>query len=171
MVFSICLAFGVCLAICVGRLIVRDTGFRVDPERALQLSSERYRPMLRLLSDEDLNFLRAQPGFQPYMAAKLRAQRYQIFKAYLHSLDRDFRFLCAAIKTLMVQSHCDRPDLARTLCRYEVSFALGMMSAQFKMALYRVGLGTVDAARLVSLFDVTRRQLRDLVPSVAIPSL
>ena len=159
------------MAICVGRLITRDTGMQVDPERALQLSSERYRPMLRLLSDEDLNFLMQQPGFRRGMEVRLRAQRYQIFKAYLHALDRDFRYLCAAIKTLIVQSHQDRPDLARALYRYELAFALGMLQAQFKMLFYRLGLGTVDAGRLVNLFDVTRRRLRELAPAVMIASL
>ncbi len=170
-VIGVCVVLGICLAICVSRLLTRDAKVRLDPEWALQLSSERYRPMLRLLSDDDVAFLRAQPGFRPFMAAKLRAQRCQIFRAYLRSLDLDFRSLCATIKAMMVQSHQDRPDLARALFRYQFSFAVGMMSAQMKMTLYRLGLGTVDATGLVAVFDVTRAQLRNMAPAVMAASL
>ena len=50
------------------------------------LSVERYRPMLRLLDERDIEFLRSQPGFTPRMAARLRAQRTQIFRGYLRNL-------------------------------------------------------------------------------------
>ena len=83
LVAGICLGFGLCLAVCVGRILSHDSAQKVNPEWLLQLSTERYRPMLRLLSDDDVAFLRAQPGFRPSMAAKLRAQRCQILKAYL----------------------------------------------------------------------------------------
>jgi hypothetical protein len=121
--------------------------------------------MLRLLSEDDVAFLRAQPGFRPSMAAKLRAQRCEILRVYLRSLNSDFRLMCAAIKILMVQSHRDRPDLARTLFRYEFSFALGLLSVRTKMIFYRLGVGKVDVVRLVDLFDVTRHQLRSLAPA------
>jgi hypothetical protein len=164
LILGICLAFGVCLAVCVGRILSRDTTNQVNSEWLLQLSTERYRPMLRLLGDDDVAFLRAQPGFRPPMAAKLRAQRCQILCGYLRSLDRDFRYMCAGIKTLMVQSHQDRPDLARALFRYQFSFSVGMIVVRAKMLCYRMGLGTVDVANLVALFDLTRLQLRNLAP-------
>ncbi|HUA61322.1 MAG TPA: hypothetical protein VML19_21350 [Verrucomicrobiae bacterium] len=161
------LVFGLCLAIWVGRVLTHDAHPPVDTERALQLSSERYRPMLRLLNEDDLAFLRAQPGYRPSMAAKLRAQRCQIFRTYLRSLDSDFKLLCAAIKTLIVQSHQDRPDLARALFRSQFRFAAGMWSARFKILFYRLGLASVDATGLVTIFDVTRARLRDLAPAQA----
>jgi hypothetical protein len=170
-VIGVCLVFGVVLAICVGRFLTRDHKMHVNPEWALQLSTERYRPMLRLLSDDDVAFLRAQPGFKPSMAAKLRAQRCQIFQAYMHSLDRDFRALCAATKTLIVQSHQDRPDLARALFRTQFSFTAAMWSAKLQMLFYRLGVGTVDASGLVARFDLTRTKLRDLAPAVMAASL
>jgi len=39
--------------------------------------------MLRLLDDSDFRFLSAQPGFTTEMAARVRAQRYRLFLAYL----------------------------------------------------------------------------------------
>jgi hypothetical protein len=165
LVLGICLGFGMCLAICVGRILSHDSGPSPSPEWLMQLSTERYRPMLRLLSEEDIAFLRAQPGFRPSMAAKLRAQRCQILKAYLRSLDADFRRMCVGIKALMVQSHQDRPDLARLLFQHQLKFSAYMMLVKVRMVLYRLGLGKVEVASLVTLFDVTRGQLRTLVPA------
>ena len=56
-----------------------------------ELSLERYRPMMRLLDPDDLEFLRSQPGFTWRMASRLRAQRCQLFRSYLRSLDEDFQ--------------------------------------------------------------------------------
>jgi len=167
---SIVLAFGVavglCLVMALAHLLTRDSKLQVDPEWAMQLSSEHYRPMLRLLSEDDIDFLRRQPGYQPSMSAKLRTQRCLILKSYLRSLDLDFRSLCVAIKALMVQSHQDRPDLARALYLYKVRFAVSIMSVRIRMMFYRLGVGTVDLAGLMDLFDVTRARLRDLTPAV-----
>jgi hypothetical protein len=77
-----------------------------------ELSIERYRPMSRLLDQEDLHFLRAQPGFTPKMAAAFRSQRCRVFRGYLRQMEDDFKRICMALKILMVQSEYDRPDLA-----------------------------------------------------------
>ena len=37
-----------------------------------ELSIDRYRPMQRLLDTAELDFLRAQPGFNPQMESRLR---------------------------------------------------------------------------------------------------
>ena|SRR5581483_2020810 len=171
LIVGLCLAFGVGLAICVGRLLSHDTHTQVSMDWLLQLSSERYRPMLRLLSDDDIAFLRSQPGYRPSMASKLRAQRCQILKAYLKSLNQDFRSVCTAIRTLMVHSHQDRPDLARALFRYQLSFSVNMTMVRVRMIFYRGGLGSVDVSRLVKLFDLTRLELRSLAPSAMPASL
>ena len=62
-----------------------------------QLSVESYRPMMRLLDERDLEFLRAQPGFTRRMAAKLRARRSHVFRGYLRHLSADFRLVCTAV--------------------------------------------------------------------------
>src|ERR1035441_1726583 len=46
-----------------------------------ELSTDRYRPMLRLLDATDFEFLRAQQGFTPEMGKTLRRQRVQIGRA------------------------------------------------------------------------------------------
>jgi hypothetical protein len=171
LIFGICLGFGVCLAVCIGRILSDGAVQNVNADWLLQLSTERYRPMLRLLGEDDVAFLRAQPGFRSPMVARLRAQRCQILRAYLKSLDVDFRGMCAAIKLLMVQSHHDRPDLARALFRYQLSFAAGILLVRMKMIFYRLGLAKVDVASLIVLFDITRVQLRNLAPALEPVSL
>lgn len=130
-----------------------------------ELSTERYRPMLRLLSGEELQFLSRQPGFTPKLAAQFRRQRCEIFRGYLRSLSRDFNRVSIALKLLMVQATSDRPDLAATLVRSRLEFTLALLGAHMHLALYSHGLGRVNAAELLRLFDGMRLELRTLVPS------
>jgi hypothetical protein len=131
------------------------------------LSVERYRPMLRLLDREDLSFLKAQPGFHPAMAKRLRRQRCDIFRGYLRHLCSDFQLTCAALKLIMLHAPVDRPDLASILLRAQASFVFGLMQIHISLALYRLGLANVDVRNLVQLFDGMQLELRSLVPAAA----
>jgi hypothetical protein len=141
------------------------SGLPVTSEWIDDLSLDRYRPMLRMLDGSDIAFLRTQPGFTPDMANKLRAQRTQIFRGYLRSLETDFGRVCAAIKLVMMQSQYDRPDLGEALIRQQVTFACAMVSVRFHLVLYRVGLSGVEVSKLVKIFDGMRVELTTLVPS------
>lgn len=131
------------------------------------LSLDQYRPMLRMLEGDDIHFLRSQPGFTPGMETKLRAQRTQIFRGYLRSLETDFARICSAIKMIMLHSQHDRPDLATAFIRQQITFACEMFSARLRLLLYSCGLCGVDATRLVKIFDSVRLELRTLVPASA----
>jgi len=160
-----CLAFLLALRLLIRKVAVTGGKLPVTAEWIDELSIERYRPMMRLLDGEDLNFLRSQPGFTPRMATKLRIQRCQIFRGYLRCLNADFRRVCAAMKVLMVQSRNDRPDLAATLVRNQLTFTCTMLMVQFRLFLYRWGFCAVDVTALVRMFDVVRLELRTLVPA------
>src|SRR5713101_2222224 len=99
----------------------------VTAEWISDLSTQRYKPMLRLLDSADIEFLRSQPDYTREMETKLRIQRCQVFRGYLRSLTSDFERVCEALKIVMVQSDQDRPDLARILLHQEVLFATGML--------------------------------------------
>jgi hypothetical protein len=171
--FAIAISMFLCLGVPVALfVVVRRTAFGagrlpVTAEWIEELSTERYRPMMRLLDGDDLEFLRSQPGFTPRMAAKLRLQRCHIFRGYLRCLSADFQRVCAAIKILMLQSQHDRPDLARVLLHHQMTFALGVMTVQFRMVLYVWGICGVDVSDLVKIFDVMRLELRSLAPASA----
>ncbi|HEY1241319.1 MAG TPA: hypothetical protein VGF16_12225 [Bryobacteraceae bacterium] len=129
-----------------------------------ELSTERYRPMLGLLSDDELQFLRRHPGFTPKLAARFRRQRCEIFRGYMRSLSVDFNRVSLALKLLMAQASSDRPDLAEILVRTRLAFTFAMAAAYSRLVLYYFGLGTVDASELLRLFDGMRLELRTLVP-------
>jgi hypothetical protein len=169
----ICISVVTCLALALAlpmllRKVAASGSLPLTAEWIDELSVERYRPMIRLLDGEDLEFLRTQPGFTPKMEAKLRMQRCQIFRGYLRCLNADYGRVCAALKVLMLQSRNDRPDLAAALMRYQATFVLGMCMVQCRLVLYRWGVCAVDVTGLVDVFDKMRLELRTLVP-VALP--
>jgi len=130
-----------------------------------ELSTDSYRPMMRLLDSRDIEFLRSQAGYTRKMESKLRAQRCQIFRGYLRCLDMDFTRVCTALKLLLVQSAQDRPDLSAVLVHHRIMFASGLLAVHSRLFLYRWGICTVDVTSLVQIFDVMRIELRTLVPS------
>jgi hypothetical protein len=156
--------------ISVVALLVRSLGsagqsLPVTAEWIDELSTERYRPMLRLLDSSDLEFLRSQPGYTPRMESNLRAQRCAIFRGYLRCLNMDFRRVCMALKLVMAQSQQDRPDLASVLVHHQIMFTSGMVAIQARLFLYRWGVCTVDVSSLVQIFDVMRLELRTMMPA------
>ncbi len=166
--FGACLGLAVTLYLLLRKMALSGSSLPVTADWIDELSVDRYRPMLRLLDGEDLEFLRSQPGFTPKMAASLRVQRCQIFRGYLQCLNADFGRVCTAIKVLMLQSRADRPDLAAALVRYKATFIWIMAMVQFRVFLFRWGICAVDVTSLVQIFDRISLDLRAMVP-VALP--
>ncbi len=152
---------------CISRRKSLSLTLPVTADWIEELSIERYRPMLRLLENEDLVFLRAQPGYEARHEAMFRAQRVALFKEYLRCLQSDFRRMSSAIRLFMVQSRDDRPDLARTLIRRQVLFAASMAVIHVRLVLYRSGVCGVDASGPIRSFEALRLQLRGLLPESA----
>src|ERR1700680_114815 len=127
--------FAALALISVLAFLIRKIGFGgkdlpLTSEWINDISLDRYRPMLRMLDEGDIAFLRSQPGFTPNMAKRLRTQRTQIFRGYLRSLEADFGRVCSAIKLVMLQSQQDRPELAKDLICRQVTFACAMLSVR-----------------------------------------
>jgi hypothetical protein len=149
----------------VRRLGPSGSTLPVTAEWIEELSTDRYRPMVRLLDSADIEFLRSQSGFTSKMEATLRAQRCRIFRGYLHCLDTDFKRVCLALKLILSHSTQDRPELAAALVQHQLTFASGLVGAHFRVFLYRWGICSVDVSNLVKSFDSMRLELRSLVPS------
>jgi hypothetical protein len=139
----------------ISPLRVRD----VDIGRLNRFSVARYRPMARLLAEEDYTFLAGQKGFNPRLARQLRRERRRVFRSYLNCLKRDFGQFEAAIKVCMITSRVDRPDLAKALLKRRLVFTYALMVTEWGLALHSLGLGTVDVSRLVGSLDGMRIQL------------
>src|ERR1017187_2905215 len=133
-----------------------------------ELSTDRYRPMLRLLDPTDFQYLLAQKGSNPEMARRLRRQRVQAFLEYLHLLQADFDRVATALRLILAHSAYDRPELASRLVQCPLQFAFGMMCIHFRLVLFRFGLSGVDGSRLLVLFDGMRVELRTLVPDASL---
>jgi hypothetical protein len=151
------------------RILSAPRSLAESVDSVAELSTEWYRPMMRLLDGSDVEFLRSQPGFTPKLAAQLRKEHCRIFRGYLRCLETDFQVVCWAIKALMLQSKTDRPDLAALLLRSQIAFASGVVQAQVRVALYGFGIGSVSAAGLLKQFDGMCLELRSFTP-VASPS-
>jgi hypothetical protein len=130
-----------------------------------ELSTLRYRPMLRLLDAADFQFLRAQKGFTPEMEKRLRRQRVQTFREYLRLLEADFDRVSSALRLILAQSAQDRPELAALVLQRRLSFALGLIEVHCRLALFGLGWSGVDVSGLIQLFDGMRLDLHKLVPA------
>src|ERR1700687_4993862 len=74
----------------------------VPMDELLVLSPDKYRPMTRLLQEEDFQFLSSQPGFSPRLGRHFRTERRRIFRGYLRSLSKDFSRVSMACQMLII---------------------------------------------------------------------
>jgi hypothetical protein len=129
------------------------------------LSVDRYRPMYRLLDEDDIRFLRSQPGSTPALVKRLRRQRCRVFRSYLRSLERDFQVASEALMLILVQSPSDRRDAICALLATRVKFAVGIFRVRCRLLLYRWNVGRESVATLLSLFEELQLELLALVPT------
>lgn len=151
-------------AFCTGlhwTIKMRTLGSAKAGASALQ-SADRYRPMLRLLSDADLDFL---PAGSP-LRSSLRSRRRELFRGYLRCLTSDYGRLLAGVRYAMVQSGVDRPDLAHALAKNRVLFAIAICKVEYRLVLHTAGVGRIDISGLVEALETLRRQVGVLTPAV-----
>jgi hypothetical protein len=119
------------------------------------IGADRYRPMLRLLSNDDLAFVSADSKLQ----RTLRSRRRNLFRGYLRCLTADYARLLGGVREVMVHSGVDRPDLARALAKNRALFAIAICRVEFRLALHTTGVGNVDISGLVDAFEALRAQV------------
>jgi len=125
--------------------------------------AERYRPMLRLLSDADLKFAARNPALR----AKVAARRRELFRGYLRCLTKDYGRLLGSIRRLMVESGVDRPDLAKALAKNRFVFAMALCRIELHLRLHALGLSNVDVSGLVEALDGLRATVNVMSPAAA----
>jgi hypothetical protein len=128
---------------------------------ATSVAADRYRPMLRLLSNDDLAFV----STNSKLKRELRARRRSLFRRYLGCLTRDYAQLLASVRLAMVHSGVDRPDLAKALARNRVLFAVAICKVELRLALHATGMGNVDISGLVQALETLRGQVSVLSTS------
>lgn len=168
----------VALSIFIGLLLTAVLIFRrlVSKERLagsdlaglVEFSASKYRPMMRLLSEAEFEYLASQPGYTDEIGRRFRADRRRIFRGYLRAIRRDFSRLYLAAKLVVIYSQTDRPDLATALLRRRVEFSYALMTVEMRLTLHRFGLATVDVSGLVEAIERMQTEVRQLV-SPAMP--
>jgi len=139
---------------------MREIG-AVAPVGTSPVAGERYRPMLRLLSEQDIQFVPA------HLRATVRADRRMLFRRYLNCLARDYGRLLAGIRMAMVRSGADRPELAHALAKNRFLFVMALCRIEYRLTLHAAGLGQVDVSQLVDALDALRRQVAAFTPAAA----
>ena len=142
-----------------------------SPDWVENFDLDRYRPMNRLMVEDDYDFLAAQPGFNPAIARTLRSKRRRIFRHYLSNLQSDFNRLHAMARQLLLVAPQDQPDLALTLLKVRCTFCYGMFCAHCRLTLQPLGIKPVDVKALLDALEPLRQQVRAQLIPVAAPSL
>jgi hypothetical protein len=127
----------------------------------------RYRPMVRLLSSDDVAFLQTQAGYTPKLGQKLMRERRRLMRAYLRALSADFRAIYAAANDLLLSAPTDQPELAAELTRQRILFAKGMAIAHCNLCLNYFGLGEVNVSSLVDSLCLLERRFNSLADAAA----
>ena len=124
-----------------------------DPQLFVENFSDKYRPLERLLDEDDLDYLRDQPGASKRMIRAFRAKRVESFRGYLRCLSRDFELIHGAARLLLLRQEKDRPDLVRNLIRQKLNFRLTLLRTEMRLVAYEHGFGAVDVAPLVEMLS------------------
>jgi hypothetical protein len=130
-----------------------------------EFSASSYRPMMRLLSEDDFRFLSKQPGFTPEIGKRLRKERRRVFRSYLRNLIRDFNRLYSGATILLVYSETDRPDLAASLVRIRANFYYALCLVQFRLFLHAAGFEMIDVTSMLQSLEFLQVQVRSLRPA------
>ena len=134
--------------LCVALGIVRRMR---SPQAASQereeFSIQRYRPLERLLSHEDYDFLMASPPFGPKLAKRLHDERRRIVLQYLQLLRKDFHDLHRLARLALLNASEDRPGVALALFKEKLRFEHGCVMLRWRLATR--GIAAVEARPLV----------------------
>lgn len=134
----------------------------ITPEWLEHFSPESYEPMARLLSRDDFNFLKRQPGFDTANLRRFRRDRLRIFRQYLNRIVVDFNRLHLAARVLVAHSTDDRSALMNRLVSLKFRFGLALLRAELGYVLCLAGANIVSVRALVARLDEMSVQLNAL---------
>jgi hypothetical protein len=124
--------------------------------------------MDRLLNEEDLLFLRAQPGFKPAMGKEFSRERRRIFRLYLRELAADFYRLHAEARLIAASLPADHAPLVGVLIRQQIRFWYEMTAIELRLSLGWASSGTIRARALVEAISAMHIEISRLaIPEAA----
>lgn len=163
---SACLA---ALTVLVIRRLIRMPAVP-NLDRLSRFTADAYRPLARLLSTDDIAFLRSMPGHRPAKERMFRRERYRLFRLYLLGANADFRALKNAALYLAAQNPGPAPGLSRELSWLTARFQMERFRLQLRGWLYLAGWdgGAAAGSRAFQALESLRcahRQVQSLVPA------
>jgi hypothetical protein len=132
------------------RLLESSSAEEITQDWLANFSAESYSPMENLLSDEDFDFLSRQPGFDLALYRKLRSERLQIFRMYLHRMIADFNRLHFVARLIVAHALEDQSEILKRLLWLKLRFSVTVLRAEFSYHLCRFGVGSLPARALVA---------------------
>ena len=147
------------LWVLIRMLLGRRSFATLESDETDGFSLEHYQPMGRLMAEEDLVFLKSQPGYRAEIGERWKREGRRIFRLYLAELKADFRRLHAHARELVAASGADSSALAEVLMKQQVMFLMGTTALEFRLALHWMGVGRVDIAPLIQLVEAMRVDL------------
>jgi hypothetical protein len=161
------IAVAVIILAAVSIVLFRRLASRLDakectPEWLENFSTANYVPIERLLDKSDFEFLAAQRGYEPEIAAQLRAERREILSGYLQLLTRDFNQLHAIARLMLVYSDQDRPDFGKALLWQQITFYYAVTAVRCRLALMPFGWTVPDISKLILSIESMRLQLQQM---------
>lgn len=128
-----------------------------------------YEPMTRLLTGQDLDFLKAQPGYRPEVGQKFLRERRRIFRLYLTDLAADFRALHACARQMVANSGAQHADLVGALLRQQFTFWRALAAIEFRLMTGGLGFADANVRGLIDAMEAMRAELTRIAaaPSAA----
>src|ERR1700722_9742292 len=133
----------------------------------VEFSPARYQPMERLLGNEDLLFLEAQPGFRPEIGKEFLLERRRIFRLYLRELARDFPRLHARARAIVARLPADHSPLIGMLVRQQVRFWYEMAAIEMRLSFAWMGAGAIHARELVDAIATMHAEISRVAAPMA----
>ena len=122
----------------------------------------RYEPMGGLLCEQDLQFLKAQPGYSAKIGKEFSRERRRIFRLYLRELAQDFHRLHAHARAVVASLPADSSPLVGMLIRQQVRFWYEMAAIEMRLTLSWTGLGSVHAGELIHTLAAMQAEISRL---------
>lgn len=157
-------AFLAMMAWLLRRLVTNARG-EVSLARLESINLEFYRPLERLLADEDFEYLADQPGYKSRMSRHLRSQRRSIARQYIARIDADFETLHSVARRLLVGAPVDRAEFASALFHAKVSFEVSLFRVRTGLVLDAMGVSHADLRGLSTSLAQMRETMQALSPT------
>ena len=146
----------------------RSRGQEGSADQDAEFSMCRYEPMGRLLREDDLQFLKAQPGYSAKIGREFSRERRRIFRLYLRDLAQDFHRLHAHARAVVASLPAESSPLVGMLIRQQFRFWYEMGAIEMRLSLSWTGLGSVNASELINALAAMQAEVSRLsAPSAA----